>query len=42
MLVNDCDLFVKLRSFEDFICVCKNFDEIRKEIVFMVKEVDEV
>ena len=41
-LANDRDLHVKLRSFEDFIPVCKNPDEIRKEIAFMAKEVDEV
>lgn len=42
MLVNDCDLWVKIRSFEEFICDCKNLDEIRREIVDMVKEVDYV
>lgn len=34
-LANDRDLLAKLRSLEDFIRVCKNPDEIRKEIAFM-------
>ena len=41
-LANDRDLHAKLRSLEDFILVCKNPDEIRREIAFMAKEVDEV
>lgn len=34
-LANDRDLLAKLRSLEDFSRVCKNPDEIRKEIAFM-------
>ena len=41
-LANDRDLHAQLRSLEDFIRVCKNPDEIRREIAFMAKEVDEV
>ena len=41
-LANNRDLHAKLRSLEDFIRVCKNPDEIRIEMAFMAKEVDEV
>ena len=42
VLANDRDLQAKLRSFEEFICDCKNPDEIRWEIADMAKQVGEV
>lgn len=41
-LANDRDLRAKTRSLEEFICDCKNADEIRREIADMAKEVDHV
>lgn len=41
-LANDRDLRAKTRSLEEFICDCKNADEINREIADMAKEVDHV